>query len=108
LPKKENADMVRGEEKTKAPTPDKLDRSPREKPDKLSDRLGRKQKPYPLTEEEATPNSPSSEQKNSSKLPSKPILPDRPDSTLGAHNKKRSPRKTVSDYNKLVSHSKPR
>jgi len=39
--------MDRGEEPTKSLTPDKMDRSMKEKGDR---------KPYPLTEEEATPN----------------------------------------------------
>jgi hypothetical protein len=45
--KPNNKEMVRGEEPTKSPTPDKLDRSMKEKGDN---------RPYPLTEEEATPN----------------------------------------------------
>jgi hypothetical protein len=106
LTKKENEDMVRKEEKTKAPTPDKLDRSPRERPNKIMDRLGKKAKPYPLTEEEATPNAPLSEQRGSSKLPSKPVQPDRANSNLAPRSKKRSPGKTISDYNNLVSHAK--
>jgi len=52
LKKPENKDMIRMEETTKAPTPDKLDRSLKDKNDG---------KPYPLTEEEATPNSPQSQ-----------------------------------------------
>lgn len=44
--KKENKDLIRKEEPTKAPTPDKLDRSAR---------TPEEHKPYPLTEEEATP-----------------------------------------------------
>jgi hypothetical protein len=47
----ENKDMLRKEEPTVAPTPDKFDRSLKDKND---------DKPYPLTEEEATPNTPSS------------------------------------------------
>ena len=45
--KKENKDLTRKEEPTKAPTPDKLDRSARTSAEEV--------KPYPLTEEEATP-----------------------------------------------------
>jgi len=47
-----NEHMNRKEEPTKAPTPDKLDRSMKDHKDR---------KPYPLTEEEATPNTPKSE-----------------------------------------------
>jgi hypothetical protein len=50
--KPENEHMNRQEESTKAPTPDKLDRTMKEKNDS---------KPYPLTEEEATPNTPKSQ-----------------------------------------------
>jgi hypothetical protein len=42
-----NRQIDRKEEPTKALTPDKMDRSMKERGD---------QKPYPLTEEEATPN----------------------------------------------------
>ncbi len=52
--KPENKHMNRKEEPTKAPTPDKLDRSMKEKGDP---------KPYPLTEEEATPNTPESQRR---------------------------------------------
>ena len=50
--KPENEHMNRREEPTKAPTPDKLDRSMKVDGDS---------KPYPLTEEEATPNTPKSQ-----------------------------------------------
>ncbi len=50
--KPENEHMNRKEEPTKAPTPDKLDRSMKGAKDR---------KPYPLTEEEATPNIPGSQ-----------------------------------------------
>jgi hypothetical protein len=46
--------MLRKEELTVAPTPDKFDRSLKDKND---------HKPYPLTEEEATPNTPLSQKK---------------------------------------------
>jgi hypothetical protein len=49
----ENHQMNRREEPTKAPTPDKMDRSMKARKDG---------KPYPLTEEEATPNTPMSQQ----------------------------------------------
>jgi hypothetical protein len=52
MKKTENKDLTRKEEQTKAPTPDKLDRSLKEKKDT---------EPYPLTEEEATPNIPKSQ-----------------------------------------------
>ncbi len=47
-----NEHMNRKEELTKAPTPDKLDCSMKDHKDR---------KPYPLTEEEATPNTPQSQ-----------------------------------------------
>lgn len=53
--KPENSDMDRGEEPTKSLTPDKMDRSIRDKSEK---------KPYPLTEEEATPNVSSSQERH--------------------------------------------
>jgi hypothetical protein len=49
----ENHQMNRREEPTKAPTPDKMDRSTKGREER---------KPYPLTEEEATPNTPMSQQ----------------------------------------------
>lgn len=75
---KENKDLTRKEEPTKAPTPDKLDRSAR-----LSEKD--EVKPYPLTEEEATPKAGVHERDHS--------LP-----------KETSPSKSVhKDYNRLVS-----
>ncbi len=44
------------EEKTNAITPDKMDRSMR------GEEAGKKEMPYPLTEEEATPSVPESEE----------------------------------------------
>jgi len=55
----ENKDMRRKEEPTKAVTPDKLDRSLRDEEIRTGDGHV---KPYPLTEEEATPNTPRSEE----------------------------------------------
>jgi len=46
--------MERGEQPTKSLTPDKMDRSMKNRGDR---------KPYPLTEEEATPNVSDSQQK---------------------------------------------
>ena len=57
----ENKDQTRKEEPTKAPTPDKLDRAGKEESSTNPDREKDK-KPYPLTEEEATPNTPKSQQ----------------------------------------------
>ncbi len=73
--KPENKDLTRKEEPTTAPTPDKLDRAART-PDKG---------PYPLTEEEATPSTPRSEQK----------------ATVDEESNKDE---TNDDYNRLVSH----
>jgi hypothetical protein len=58
--KKSNEDLTRKEENTKAPTPDKMDRSSRGK--NQNPLSGKKKNPYPLTEEEATPNIPKSQQ----------------------------------------------
>jgi hypothetical protein len=87
---KENKDMARKEEPTKAPTPDKLDRAMRENTKKIS----KDPKPYPLTEEEATPSTPKSERANAS--------------TKSSKTKKNIKETTASDYNKLVSHPRPR
>jgi hypothetical protein len=54
-----NDEMTRKEEHTKAPTPDKLDRSSVER--EANANTDKKKSPYPLTEEEATPTTPKSE-----------------------------------------------
>ncbi|MFI5420866.1 MAG: hypothetical protein ACHQ1H_07850 [Nitrososphaerales archaeon] len=54
-----NDEMTRKEESTKAPTPDKLDRSSVER--EADANTGKKKSQYPLTEEEATPTTPKSE-----------------------------------------------
>ncbi len=51
---------------TKAITPDKMDRSSREAHSEQLDKIKELRKPYPLTEEEATPNIPESESQSSS------------------------------------------
>lgn len=92
---KNNEDMARREEPTKALTPDKLDRSVRPRDQKSS------KKPYPLTEEEATPSTPSSEvAKPSTQSPSRVSSVRRKD--------KKSSKKTASDYNKFVAHARQR
>jgi hypothetical protein len=58
-PNSGNPPKIKPEEKTDALTPDKMDRTQREKD-------GKKKRPYPLTEEEATPTSPKSERKSKS------------------------------------------
>jgi len=55
-----NGGLTRSEEQTKAPTPDKFDRSTRE--NHVNPFAGKRQNPYPLTEEEATPTTPKSSQ----------------------------------------------
>jgi hypothetical protein len=95
---KDNEEMARKEEPTRAPTPDKLDRSARS----VKTSVGKRPKPYPLTEEEATPNTPDSER--SSKPPSS-----RRDSHVAkTKTKKQVKTKTSSDYNEHVSHPRPR
>jgi hypothetical protein len=91
---KDNKDMARREEPTKAPTPDKLDRSLREK---------WRAKPYPLTEEEATPNTPATERADldaTSSPKTTDDLPGRKKRKVRREIKKR----TAEDYNKFVSH----
>lgn len=87
--------MVRGEQPTKALTPDKLDRSMRAKPNR---------KPYPLTEEEATPDSPRTERagKDASKVP-RNVRTSSQDKSPRSRTKvkKGIKEKTSSDYNKL-------
>jgi hypothetical protein len=80
--KPENKDLTRKEEPTAAPTPDKLDRAAR----------GPEKGPYPLTEEEATPNTPRSEQKV----------------TDESANDKDEKNGTAEDYNRFVSHQRKR
>jgi hypothetical protein len=53
---------LKAEEKTDAVTPDKMDRTARGK------NGGNDEKPYPLTEEEATPTTPESEKKQTVKV----------------------------------------
>ena len=61
----ENSKMTRKEEPTLAPTPDKLDRSQRApgRGERESNKENASKKPYPLTEEEATPNVSGTQQK---------------------------------------------
>jgi hypothetical protein len=80
--KPENKDLTRKEEPTIAPTPDKLDRAART-PDKG---------PYPLTEEEATPSTPRSEQKVTAEI----------------RNEENNKEETNDDYNRFVSHPRKR
>jgi hypothetical protein len=84
---KENKDLARKEEPTNAPTPDKLDRSARD-PASSPDNV----KPYPLTEEEATPSAGVHERDHS-------IL--ETDSTEQPASSK--PTAVAKDYNKLIS-----
>jgi hypothetical protein len=115
--KPENKDLARKEEPTVAPTPDKLDRSPRGRARRSDDDDGGSSsslrgrtgaaKPYPLTEEEATPNVPQSERTTRVGLQSaKP--------SAAANKSQKNPRKrheredTVSDYNKFVAHQRTR
>jgi hypothetical protein len=86
--KPENKDMTRKEEPTKAVTPDKLDRSLRDEEMKTGDGH---LKPYPLTEEEATPNIPRSEESfvDDEKLKSK--------SKISTNDTKRNETEVVSD-----------
>ena len=60
MKKIDNAGLTRKEEQTKAPTPDKFDRSTRK--NHANPLVGKKRNPYPLTEEEATPSTPKSSQ----------------------------------------------
>ena len=83
---KENKDLTRKEEPTKAPTPDKLDRAARG-PAAPSDDT----KPYPLTEEEATPNAAVHERDHSI-----------PESTAKA-TPKDSSKQVAEDYNRVIS-----
>ncbi|MGH2637739.1 MAG: hypothetical protein ACRDF4_00390 [Rhabdochlamydiaceae bacterium] len=61
--KRDNKKMTRKEEPTLAPTPDKLDRAAKEP---ASIFRKQREKPYPLTEEEATPSTPKSEEQKGS------------------------------------------
>jgi hypothetical protein len=96
--KPENKDMTRKEEPTGAPTPDKLDRSLREDGNKTDGEV----KPYPLTEEEATPNTPKSEETRADKVYSKTSAKESKDT------RKNQGKETASDYNKLVHHPRKR
>jgi len=78
----ENKDLTRKEEPIVAPTPDKLDRATRT-PDKG---------PYPLTEEEATPSTPRSEQESIDLM----------------MTERDTKNETAEDYNRLVSHPRKR
>jgi hypothetical protein len=96
-----NKHMARKEEPTKAPTPDKLDRSPRDKKNKTPEG---EIKPYPLTEEEATPNTPRSEQSTSTEK-------DHTSGKVAVDTKKKrmdDDDDVARDYNRLVSHPRKR
>lgn len=92
----QNKDHVRKEEPTLSATPDKLDRSLRDSENKADGEI----KPYPLTEEEATPNTPRSERNLGNKLPTEKTSK-RPTRSLDSSNEEKD---VQSDYNKLVSH----
>jgi hypothetical protein len=97
-PERENRNMTRKEEPTKATTPDKIDRSLHDDEVRTGDG---DMNPYPLTEEEPTPNTPKSEQvfeKESEEEGS-------PRNSSGSRESKKNEKGKVSeDYNKLVSH----
>jgi hypothetical protein len=98
--------MTRNEEPTRAPTPDKLDRSSRDKANKTGDG---EVKPYPLTEEEATPNTPHSEENHSNKLEEKrDYVASANNSKVAKEPTKRLRDDPISDYNKLVSRPRER
>ncbi|HZW55316.1 MAG TPA: hypothetical protein VFF30_03425 [Nitrososphaerales archaeon] len=130
----ENAEMTRREEPTRAPTPDKFDRSTRARPSSAHSReIGvakwkgnASENPYPFTEEEATPITPRSEQQNihrqesgggnrrrsSSNNNDKHQLRTDSSSKYGTRKKEKKKEgkreRTIRDYNKYVAHEERR
>ena len=102
-----NRDMTRKEEPTVAPTPDKLDRSLRGPKNKTADN---DTNPYPLTEEEATPNTPRSEMLGQSAAkPTDAPRTNKPEELIKeSENKNGKKEDTASGYNKFVSHPRHR
>jgi hypothetical protein len=101
--KPENKDMTRKEELTKAPTPDKLDRSMRDQSNKTGDG---DMKPYPLTEEEATPNTPKSDEAPFEKQVEVPN--DSISSSESSQDTNQNEGDVTSDHNKCDSHPRKR
>ena len=101
--------MTRKEEPTVAPTPDKLDRSLRSPKNETT---GNDVNPYPLTEEEATPNTPMSEMNSQSttvKTTTNTPRTNKPEELNKERENKDAEKDDVaSSYNKLVSHPRHR
>lgn len=105
-----NKGLTRKEEPTRAPTPDKLDRALRDEANKS--REDGHVKPYPLTEEEATPNTPQSEynihETGRGEEETRTESDHESRTYRDAVEKNNQKEGTSSDYNRLVSRARKR